>query len=105
MTSSFESQIRHFTGSNHQNIAALASAISTNNWKAVSSLVTRVSALEVTASIANLVNSSQAAMKEFTGRLEAEFPPAALRFLTGESSAAWAARHLPRLLVWRPFSE
>ncbi|WLI89667.1 hypothetical protein Q4S45_00685 [Massilia sp. R2A-15] len=83
MATSLEGQIRHFVGSNHQNIVALSSAISANNWGAVRSVVDRVSNLEVTASIANLINSSTAAFEDFVARLKAKFPPDAIKIVFG----------------------
>lgn len=83
MATSLDSQIRHFIGSNHQNIVALSSAVSAHNWSAVSTVVERVSNLEVTASIANLVNSSPAALEDFVARMERKFPPDAIKFVFG----------------------
>jgi hypothetical protein len=83
MTTSLDSQIRLFIGSNHQNIVALASSVATNSWSAVNSLVDRVGKLEITASITNLINSSQAAGREFSATMQAKFPPEVLEALGG----------------------
>lgn len=83
MATSLTTQIHHFTGSAHHHIVALTDAFAANNWSAASAVVEKVAALKLTASIANLVNSSREAAVSFIERAKIELPPDAIKFIFG----------------------
>lgn len=83
MATSLSIHIDHFTSAAHSHIVGLADAIATNSWSAASAIVDRVADLKLTASIANLINSSREAAVSFVERAEAELPPDAVKFIFG----------------------
>jgi hypothetical protein len=83
MTTSLNAQVHHFVGSSHHHFVAMADALAARNWNAASAIVDRVADLKLTASIANLVNSSREAAASFIERVEAELPPDAIKFTFG----------------------
>lgn len=83
MSTSLNTQVQHFVGSAHQHMVALADAIATNSWSAANAVIDRVADLKLTASIANLVNSSREAAVSFIHRVEEELPPDGIKYIFG----------------------
>lgn len=83
MTKSLNQHIQHFVNSNQQTIISAGQSLSSGSLAAFESLVSRVSNLEVTKSISNMVNSSSTAFSDFMTNFEERFDGRAIKFVFG----------------------
>jgi hypothetical protein len=82
-TQTLDQQLQHFARVNSHNILAAGEALANGSIDVFKKLSDRVASMEITASIANLVNSSRDSFKGFVARFEGLFPADARKFIFG----------------------
>lgn len=82
-TQTLDQQLQHFARVNSHNILAAGEALANGSIDLFKRVSNRVAAMEITASIGNLVNSSRESFKGFVARFEGFFPADARKFIFG----------------------